>query len=76
MFEYTLSTEYDPAIFKKTAATLDSALKMRKEPLIRDVDDTLVQRYTDGENTVVLRADVEVDATYIESDINLGHLFD
>lgn len=75
MFDYNLSTEYDPALFAEVAKTLDSLLTMKKEAVLRDVDDTLVQRYSDGENSVVLRADTEVGATYVKSDIDLSHIF-
>ena len=74
MFDYTLSKEYDIDAFVKYVKLFDRNLEMEKEPLLRDVDSSLIQIYKNEKEKVVLKADAVVDATYVTSNIDLSNI--
>lgn len=55
---------------------IENSLNFRKKPLIIDVDGSIVQIYTDGSKNINVYNDYEVDAVYIDSDIDLSKVFD
>lgn len=72
MFSYTVSKEADNLAFKNACIDLEKSVKIsKKDKLLIDVDGTLIQIYNaDGKKIKVVN-DYEVDAVYIDSDIDL-----
>lgn len=76
MFSYNVFKEASNAEFDNVCKKIENTLNFRKKPLIIDVDGSIVQIYTDGNKEVKVYNDYEVDAVYINSDIDLSKVLD
>lgn len=75
MFSYTVSMEPDNRIFSNACALIDSQVEgAEKEKLLRDVDGSLIQRYSTPSGKIRVLSDYDVYAVYIESDVNLDQV--
>lgn len=75
MFTYNIARTADMSVFGKACATIEGSIAgIRKEKLLVDVDGTGIQIYTDDRGKVKVVCDVEVDAVYADSDIDLSAL--
>lgn len=76
MFSYTVSKNTDKEIFLNTCRLIEEFLKeYEKEKLLRDVDGTEIQIYRTISGEVKVVNDYEVDAVYVDSEINLKEIF-
>ena len=73
MYSYTLSKHADDNIFRKACLTLEQHIpNLKKEKLLEDVDGSLIQIYVGNDFSIRVDSDCEVDAVYIDSDIELA----
>ena len=75
MFSYTVSKIADKKAFLNTCALIEANLKTieKEDPLI-DVDGSVIQTYHTPEGTIKVFYDLYVDATYVDSKVNLDHI--
>jgi hypothetical protein len=75
MFKYRIHKEADNVKFKETCEKLIRGVDnlTPEEPLI-DVDGTIIQKFTCWEGNITIFNDYEIDAVYIDSDINLDDI--
>ena len=75
MFSYTVSKIADIKAYLNTCALIEANLKTieKEEPLI-DVDCSVIQTYHTPEGTIKVYYDHYVDATYVDSEVNLDHI--
>lgn len=76
MFSYNVFKEASNAEFDNVCKKIENSLNFRKKPPIIDVDGSIVQIYTDGSKNIKVYNNYEVDAVYIDSDIDLSKVFD
>lgn len=76
MFKYNIHKEADNSKFKDACKKIENGIKGLKteEPLI-DVDGSVIQIYNSKNGKIKVYNDYEVDAVYIDSEINLDRLF-
>ncbi len=72
MFSYTVFKEASNAEFNNACKKIEDNLNIEKKPPIIDVDGSTIQIYSDGSKTIRIYNDYEVDAVYIDSDIDLN----
>ena len=76
MFSYTVAKNADKAVFLSTCSLIQMFLKKyKKEKLLQDVDGTTIQIYRTKNGKVKVVNDYEVDAVYVDSEINLKEIF-
>lgn len=76
MYSYTISKTISNTSFKKACAYVESFLKLYvKEPLLIDVDGSTSQTYIIAGGKITVSNDCEVDAVYIDSDVDLGEIW-
>lgn len=76
MFDYTICNMYDKDIFEKQCAALENKLiPLEKEKMLTDVDSSQIQIYHFNGHKIKVKNDFEVDAVYIESEIELTKYF-
>lgn len=76
MYEYNICTQADEDIFYKQCAALEKKLdNLKKEKLIQDVDNSLIQKYTLEGKSVEVFNDNYIGSVYIKSDIDLERYF-
>lgn len=71
-YGYTIANGADQDCFREARAFL--ADKLNYHPIdeeLEDVDETLSQHLSNGENTILLKSDVEVDYVFIASPVPL-----
>ena len=74
-YEYLICNEFDEDIFNKQCEVLEKRLqKLKKEPLMTDVDGTLLQIYFWNRCKIKVINDVMLGVN-IESEIDLEQLF-
>ena len=72
MFSYTVAKNADKAVFLSTCSLIQMFLKKyKKEKLLQDVDGTTIQIYRTKNGKVKVVNDYEVDAVYVDSEIDL-----
>lgn len=72
MFSYTISKEADRSVFEQTCELLENAVTdLQKEALLEDVDGSMIQYYSSGSAEIKVFNDYEIDAVYVDSQINL-----
>lgn len=76
MFSYNVWKEASNTKFNNVCKKIEDSLNVKKKPPIIDVDGSIVQIYADGNKNVKVYNDYEVDAVYIDSDIDLSKVFD
>ena len=75
MFDYTILPYADDEIFNKVLNLFESKFPdIQKEKLLVDVDDSAIQIYVNKDKRIKFYNDYEVDAVYIESDIDLSDI--
>ena len=72
MFDYTVCTQADVALFRKQCAAIEKNIpNLEKQDLLEDVDGTLSQRYDHPKGSIVVKNDMQVDALYVTADFDL-----
>jgi hypothetical protein len=75
-YDYPIHPDNSPDIFRSTCVLIDNNIKYtKKEELLVDVDGSTYQEYYVDKNKIVVFDDYDVGAVYVESDIDLSHLF-
>ena len=77
MFGYTISIETNENKFYEICKTLETKLNMtnqNKEKMLEDVDGTIIQIYWVLGKKIKVVNDYEVDAVYIDSEIDLSKI--
>lgn len=75
MFSYTIAKNADKKAFNHTCALIETkATDIDKERIIEDVDGTQIQIYNTPSGKIKVYNDYEVDAVYVDSDVNLDHI--
>lgn len=76
MFSYTVSKVASEEAFKKTCRLLEDRIAgIDKDKMLEDVDGTAIQVYRKGTDSIKVYNDYEVDAVYIDSEIELSNIF-
>ena len=72
MYSYNIAKEADQKAFDNTCALIEAKHKgIKKEQLLIDVDGSQIQIYNSPNGKIKVYNDYEVDAVYIDSDIDL-----
>lgn len=77
MFGYTISIETNENRFYEICKILEVRLNMsteNKEKMLEDVDGTIIQTYWVLDKKIKVINDYEVDAVYIDSEIDLSKI--
>lgn len=75
MYTYNIAKIADEKAFVHACSLIESKFKgLTKEKLLNDVDGTQIQIYTSRTGKIKVINDYEVDAVYIDSDIDLGDI--
>lgn len=75
MFSYTVKKNASEEAFEKTCRAIESNFKeIEKDTLLEDVDGTTIQVYHNGVENIKVCNDYEVDAVYVDSDVELKFL--
>lgn len=75
MFDYTILPYADDKIFNKALNLFESKFPdVQKEELLLDVDNTAIQIYVNKDKRIKFYNDYEIDAVYVESDIDLSDI--
>ncbi len=73
LHSYTTSLKADNEEFNKICREIEKKVAdVKKEKLLVDVDGTQIQIYIVGKNRITVKNDYEVDAVYVDSEIDLG----
>lgn len=76
MFSYTVAKTADEKAFVKACRSIESRFKgISKNKALTDVDGSVIQIYHEGNNSIKVYNDYEVDAVYVDSDIDLKNIF-
>ena len=77
MFDYNIAKNYDIEAFKRVCNKIEINLtNLSKNELLTDVDASVIQTYYKGNARIKVICDIEVDAVWIESAIELPFLKD
>lgn len=75
MFSYTVSKTASGKAFAKACSTIESHFKgISKEKPLVDVDGSTIQIYHKGEDSIKVYNDYEVDAVYVDSEVELKNI--
>lgn len=75
MFSYTVSREASNDKFKRVCEKIEKNIRdIRKEKIIVDVDGTLIQIYYADEKKIKVVNDYEIDAVYVDSEIEIENI--
>lgn len=75
MFSYTIEKSASARAFAKACRLIESNFSgISKEPLLEDVDGTTIQIYRNNGKKIKVCNDYEVDAVYIDSEIELKNI--
>ena len=76
MFSYTVEKTASEKAFEKACHLIETHFKgISKEKPLEDVDGTTIQIYRNGGKKIKVCNDYEVDAVYVDSEIELKSLF-
>lgn len=76
MFTYNIFKNANTEEFRKACSTIEAKMpELKKSAPLEDVDGTVIQIYTTGDKKVKVVNDFEVDAVYIDSEIDLSEIF-
>lgn len=76
VYDYTIHNEASNSAFKNACIKIEQYCpNCKKERLLIDVDGSLLQKYSLGEDVIHVQNDYYVDAVYVQSDIPLDELF-
>lgn len=75
MYKYTFYKETDNEKFKEACKKILHGVDnlIANEPII-DVDGTIIQKYTSPNGNIMVSNDYEIDAVYIDSEVNLDDI--
>ncbi|MCD8090346.1 MAG: hypothetical protein LUD81_06960 [Clostridiales bacterium] len=77
MYEYRVHTENSPKKFKEACKKIEENFPNTiKRKLLIDVDGSTIQTFTEGNKDIDVFDDYDVGAVYINSEIDLGELFE
>ena len=72
MFSYNVSTKANRKDFEKACKKIENELAhIEKEDVLEDLDGSLIQIYATSNGKIKVFNDYEVDAVYVDSDIEL-----
>ena len=72
MFSYNVSKNADKKAFASICSSIESSINIeKKEKCLIDVDGSQIQIYKTAEGNIKVFNDYEVDAVYIDSEVNL-----
>lgn len=75
MFSYNVAKKADRKAFDKTCSAIESQFGgIEKEGVLVDVDGTQIQIYRRGTSKIKVFNDYDVDAVYVDSDIDLSQI--
>lgn len=75
MFTYNIAKEADNQEFEKACQRIESGITdLKKEDVLVDVDGSVIQIYRKNKSKIKVYNDYEVDAVYIDSDIDLAKI--
>ena len=75
LFTYNIARTADECAFRKACVVIENSLTgIRKEDPLVDVDGTVIQIYNTAWGKIKVFCDVEVDAVYADSDVDLSAL--
>lgn len=75
MFSYTVSKTASEKAFMEVCSSIESRFKeIRKEKILVDVDGTAIQIYHKGKDRIKVYNDYEVDAVYVDSEVELKNV--
>jgi hypothetical protein len=73
MFTYNISKNADVKEFKRVCSIIESNIKeAKKEKPLMDVDGTIVQIYDTKDGKIKVYNDYDVDAVYVDAEVNLS----
>lgn len=72
MYSYTIAKTASEAVFQNVCKLIEAHFKgISKERILEDVDGSTIRIYHTGTATIKVYNDYEVDAVYIDSEIEL-----
>lgn len=75
MYSYSISKNADNKVFNAICKKIESTIAVvKKEKLLIDVDGSEIQKYTVTGGEIKVFNDYEVDAVYVDSDIDIGRI--
>jgi len=75
-FDYNIHPDNSPRLFKQTCMQIEKAFPTaKKRDLLTDVDGTTIQSFEHNGKGIKVFDDYDVGAVFVESDIDLSHLF-
>ena len=75
MYSYNIAKNADKNAFKHACNLIENQIeKLKKEKLLTDVDGTAIQIYNAPEGKIKVYNDYEVDAVYIDSEVDLSNI--
>lgn len=75
LFSYNIAKNANQEVFKNACGSIKSKIKdIREEYQLVDVDGTQIQIYSTADGKIKIYNDYEVDAVYVESEINLQNV--
>lgn len=75
LYSYTTSLTANNKDFKKVCSQIEEKITgIKKDKLLTDVDGSAIQRYSLGSKEIIVQNDYEVDAVYVDSDIDLKNV--
>lgn len=75
MFSYNIAKNADQEAFDHACSTIEAKISgIEKKPILNDVDGSQIQIYETHNGRIKVVNDYEVDAVYIDSDVNLDEV--
>lgn len=75
MFKYNIHKEADNSKFEAACKKIENGIKdLNIEETLIDVDGSVIRIYNSGNDKIKVYNDYEVDAVYIDSEVNLDKL--
>ena len=76
-YDYTVYPDNNPKKFKEICGIIEKAYpKAEKKKLLIDVDGSTIQTYTVQGKDIDIYDDYDVGAVYVQSEIDLGAIFE
>ena len=73
MFSYNIAKSFSEKAFADACSKIESHVQgFRKEKLLEDFDGTKIQIYNTPDGKIKVYNDFEVDAVYVDSEVNLS----
>ena len=75
MFSYNVSKNADKKAFDSICSCIEATISIeKKENCLKDVDGSLIQIYKTTSGQIKVCNDYEVDAVYVDSEVNLDKI--